>query len=103
MNKSALVLLAVVASIALVSSVPQAAPSPRARSSARTTASGSPSTYRPVLDRYCVSCHNEKLKAGELSLDTADLNNVPASAEVWEKVVRKLRSGMMPPQGVARP
>src|SRR5436309_14030328 len=88
--------------MALVSTAPQAA-SQQGASSARGGASASPSTYRPILNRYCVSCHNDRLKTGELSFDTTDLKNVPANAEVWEKVVRKLRSGLMPPQGVARP
>src|SRR5262245_43196873 len=58
---------------------------------------------RATLDRYCVSCHNARLKTAELALDAADLNAVPERADVWEKVVRKLRSGTMPPQGSRRP
>ncbi len=59
--------------------------------------------YRPMLDRYCVSCHNERLKTGDLALDKLDLAKVPDDAAIWEKVVRKMRNGMMPPQGLARP
>jgi len=59
--------------------------------------------YREVLDKYCVTCHNQRLKTGGLTLDNMDLANVPAQAEVWEKVVRKLRSGTMPPAGLPRP
>ncbi len=103
MTKSVMVLGAVGAWIAAVSSVPQAAPPQQAATAARGAVSAGPSTYRPVLDRYCVSCHNDKLKTGDLSFEGTDLNNVAANAEVWERVVRKLRSGMMPPQGVARP
>ena len=55
--------------------------------------------YRTVLDQNCVTCHNARLKTGGLSLDTLDLARVPADAEVWEKVVRKVRAGVMPPQG----
>ncbi len=69
---------------------------------AATAAFGDPS-YRPVLDKYCVTCHNQRLKTGGLALDTADLGKVPAQAEVWEKVIRKLRSGTMPPAGLPRP
>jgi hypothetical protein len=58
---------------------------------------------REILDKYCVTCHNQRLKTGGLTLDTVDLGRVPAQAEVWEKVVRKLRSGSMPPAGVPRP
>jgi mono/diheme cytochrome c family protein len=65
--------------------------------------SGSSSSPRPLLDRYCVSCHNQRLKTGGLALDTLDTANVGAGAEVWEKVVRKLRGGLMPPAGRPRP
>jgi hypothetical protein len=62
-----------------------------------------PAEYRALVDRYCVTCHSERLKAGGLTLEAADLAAVPAHAEVWEPVVRKLRAGMMPPAGVPRP
>ncbi len=58
---------------------------------------------RAVLDRYCVTCHNQKLKTAGLQLDKMDLAHVGEQAEAWEKVVRKLRAGMMPPQGLLRP
>jgi len=58
---------------------------------------------RAVIDQYCVSCHNQKAKTGNLALDVLDLNNVRRDAEVWEKVVRKLRAGMMPPANMRRP
>jgi hypothetical protein len=58
---------------------------------------------RPVLDRYCVSCHSERLKTGGLSLEGLDLAALPQNAETLEKVVRKLRSGAMPPAGRPRP
>lgn len=57
---------------------------------------------RAVLDRYCVRCHNQRAKNG-LPLDNLDLKQVGAKPEQWEKVVRKLRGGMMPPSGEARP
>jgi len=56
-----------------------------------------------LLDKYCVTCHNEKLKTGGLSLQGANLTDVPKGAETWEKVIRKLRVGAMPPQGMPRP
>src|SRR5215469_5295485 len=59
--------------------------------------------YRDVLDKYCVTCHNQKLQTGGLALDTIDVNNVPARAEVWEKVIKKLRGRLMPPPGMPRP
>jgi hypothetical protein len=61
------------------------------------------STPRALLDQYCVTCHNEKLKTAGLLLDKADPANVSLDPETWEKVVRKVRAGAMPPQGMPRP
>ena len=58
---------------------------------------------RAVLDQYCVTCHNEKIKTDNFSLQKEDINAVGDHPEVWEKVVRKLRAGMMPPPGMPRP
>ena len=58
---------------------------------------------RAVLDQYCVSCHNDKVKTAGLMLDKMDPARVSDDAAAWEKVVRKLRAGMMPPQGRPRP
>jgi hypothetical protein len=58
---------------------------------------------RSLLDKYCVTCHNEKLKTGGLALDKVDVNDVRGNAEVLEKVVRKLRTQQMPPDGMPRP
>ena len=62
-----------------------------------------PTTQRPLLDKYCVTCHSDKLKTGGLSLQSADLAKVPENAEIWEKVIRKVRVEAMPPQGMPRP
>jgi mono/diheme cytochrome c family protein len=61
------------------------------------------SQQRALLDRYCVTCHNEKLKTGGLMLDRADLAKLTANPDLWEKVVLKVRGGMMPPPGLPRP
>src|SRR5580704_4830365 len=58
---------------------------------------------RAMLDKYCVTCHNQRLKTGGLTLDTLNLEKVADNAETWEKVLRKLHGGMMPPQGMPRP
>ena len=58
---------------------------------------------RALLDQYCVTCHNQKLKTAGLMLNQADLARVGDHAELWEKVIRKLRAGMMPPLGLPRP
>jgi len=62
-----------------------------------------PSEQRALLNRYCVTCHNERLRTAGLTLDTADVDAVSEHAETWEKVVRKLRASAMPPQGMPRP
>ena len=61
------------------------------------------STERALLDQYCVTCHNDKLKTANFSLQKLDLTTVGDHPEVWEKVIRKLRAGLMPPPGVRRP
>src|SRR5215217_6026006 len=58
---------------------------------------------RGTIDKYCVTCHNQRLKTGNLALDAPELTNVAAHADVWEKVIRKVRAGMMPPAGLPRP
>ena len=58
---------------------------------------------RTLLDRYCVTCHNERLQTAGLALDQVDLGDLGASAPVLEKVVRKLRSGQMPPETARQP
>jgi hypothetical protein len=64
----------------------------------------SPATpQRAMLDKYCVTCHNQRLKTGGLTLDNLNLDKVGDNAETWEKVLRKLHGGMMPPQGMRRP
>jgi mono/diheme cytochrome c family protein len=60
-------------------------------------------SQRQFLDRYCVSCHNEKLKTGGLSLVQVDLSRPGAQPEVWEKVLRKLHTGVMPPAKMPQP
>jgi cytochrome c551/c552 len=64
---------------------------------------GSARAQTALIDQYCVTCHSEKLKTGGLSLQGANLADVPKGAETWEKVIRKLRVGAMPPQGMPRP
>ena len=61
------------------------------------------SSHRLVLDRYCVTCHNGRLKTAELTLDQIDVDHPGQHAEEWEKVVRKLRTGAMPPSNAPQP
>jgi len=76
-----------------------------AQGSAQANAESRPPSAGPraTIDQYCVTCHSERLKSGGLVLEKADLANVGPDAERWEKVVRKLRAGVMPPQGARRP
>lgn len=60
------------------------------------------SSPRAFIESYCSGCHNEKARTGGLSLEKMDLDNIPAGAETWEKVIRKLRAGAMPPQTVTK-
>ena len=55
------------------------------------------------VEAYCITCHNQKLKTGGLALEGLDVANPGPDAEVWEKVVVKLRAGLMPPAGMPRP
>jgi hypothetical protein len=88
--------LAVAAHSARLAASQQAAPAPLA---------SVVSPHRAVLNRYCVTCHNERLKTAGLRLDQIDVDTVSSdeAAAVLEKVVRKLRTGSMPPPGAPRP
>ncbi len=70
--------------------------------SAQTPAGPSP---RALLDRYCVTCHNDRLQTGGLTLDRTrvDADDPSRHPEVWERVIGKLRTGAMPPPGRPRP
>src|SRR5881409_3479753 len=63
----------------------------------------SAATQRALLDQYCVTCHNDRTKRANLTLEHLDLTTAGDHAELWEKVVRKLRAGVMPPPGMRRP
>jgi len=58
---------------------------------------------RKLIDRYCIGCHSVKDHAGGLTLEGADLAQVARDPRTWEKVIRELRAGMMPPPGEPRP
>ncbi len=56
-----------------------------------------------LVDTYCTECHNNDDWFGQLAFELVDRENVDADVELWEKVIRKMRSGMMPPPGSERP
>ena len=58
---------------------------------------------RALIDGYCVACHNQRVKTAGIAFDTADLRDISKDVDVWEKALRKLRGGMMPPPGARRP
>lgn len=74
-----------------------------AQSSAPTSAVPLVSSHRRMIDRYCVTCHNQRLVTAGLKLDEADVAKPGEGTEIWEKVVRKLRTGMMPPPNMPQP
>ena len=88
---------------------PAAGAAPQAETSAapavEASAAEGGAERRALLDRYCVTCHNDRLRTGGLTLDAdaVDVSDVAAHAEVWEQVVRKLRAGAMPPRPRPRP
>ena len=70
------------------------------------TAHPIPSSYEganAVVEEYCSSCHSERRRSGELVLEDFDISNAPENAAAAEKMIRKLRVGMMPPAGRPRP
>jgi hypothetical protein len=71
-----------------------------ALSGAQTSGAGNP---RAFLDTYCITCHNQKLRTAGLALDSLDISQAGAHAEVWERIIAKLRAGSMPPPGAPRP
>jgi mono/diheme cytochrome c family protein len=62
-----------------------------------------PVSFAPVVTRYCVGCHNERVRSGSLALDSLRWDDAGASAPVWEKIIQKLRNAEMPPPGRPRP
>src|SRR4030095_2442258 len=79
-----------------------ARPTPAPAGSPR--AGGSPvSPQKALIDQYCMGCHSDRVKSGGLALSQLNLDSVDQSAEIAEKVIRKLRGGLMPPAGAKRP
>jgi mono/diheme cytochrome c family protein len=73
------------------------------QTTAASAAASDSTSYRAIVDQYCVTCHNARLKTGDLVLEGLDLSHVDGETVIWEKVVRKLRAGVMPPQGARHP
>jgi mono/diheme cytochrome c family protein len=83
--------------------VRSAAPSADAQQAPATAAATAASAEATFLNQYCIGCHNQRAKVGGLALDILDVSRVGPASETWEKVVKKIRTGMMPPSGAKRP
>src|SRR5215472_9516815 len=70
---------------------------------AQTAATNAAAGHASTVTKYCATCHSDKLRTGGLTLESANLGNIPPQGELWEKVIRKLRTGAMPPAGAPRP
>ena len=76
---------------------------PAAATAPRTPGPPNAAAEKALIDQYCVVCHNDKAKRANLSLQNQDLTAIDKNPELWERVIRKLRAGMMPPPGMRRP
>jgi len=100
----ALAVLVLPASVAVLAAQAPKAPTAAAPKPAVSHASSAPvaASTNDTIQTYCVGCHNDRAKAGSLSLVGFDVAKAADHADVAEKVVRKLRTGMMPPRGASR-
>src|SRR5882672_3637280 len=80
-----------------------ASTAPKSSAPVPASSTASAAAQRALLDQYCVTCHNDKTKRANLTLEKLDLTTAGDKAELWEKVIRKLRAGVMPPPGMRRP
>jgi mono/diheme cytochrome c family protein len=99
----AVVLYLVVASDRWSEGQAQSARPAPAPASAQRSSAAPVTPQRLLLDQYCISCHNDRVRSGGLALSGLNLEAVDQSAEIAEKVIRKLRGGLMPPAGSKRP
>jgi uncharacterized protein DUF1592/uncharacterized protein DUF1588/uncharacterized protein DUF1587/uncharacterized protein DUF1585/uncharacterized protein DUF1595/cytochrome c len=83
----------IVAALSAAQSPSQAQPAPAAVVS----------PLKPIVDTYCITCHNQKSRTAGLSLEGVDAAHPAANPELWERVIEKLRAGAMPPPGMPRP
>jgi hypothetical protein len=99
-SKSASILVVVLLTLIVRSAAPSADAQQQPPPAAPAAAVSAEAAF---LNQYCIGCHNQRAKIGGLALDTLDISRVGPGAETWEKVVKKLRTGMMPPSGSRRP
>lgn len=70
---------------------------------ARSVSAMEVSAQRAFVNENCLGCHNDKAKTADISVAGLDFNNVSKDGAVWEKVLRKVRTGQMPPAGMPHP
>ena len=76
----------------------------RAAQQPQKAAAATPSSpQQALISQYCVTCHNQRAKTANVMFDTMEVTDVSQHPEIWERAVRKLRGGMMPPPGARRP
>ena len=95
--------LAVAFSVLLAGSISSLSGQSATPAAVQTASAPATQNQRTLLDKYCVTCHSDRLKTANLSLQGLDLAKVADHADVWEKVIRKLRAGVMPPPSLPRP
>jgi Protein of unknown function (DUF1592)/Protein of unknown function (DUF1588)/Protein of unknown function (DUF1585)/Protein of unknown function (DUF1587)/Protein of unknown function (DUF1595)/Cytochrome C oxidase, cbb3-type, subunit III len=86
-----------IATLALISTVRGSSQQPAQTNTVVSTSESA------LLNQYCIGCHNDRLKTAGIALSTADLSNVSANSDLWERVLRKVRARYMPPIGRPRP
>ncbi len=86
----------------LTGQAPKPAAAPKQAATAKAAPAGA-AAQKAVVDRYCVGCHNDKVKTAKLTLQNFDFAHIADHAETGELVIRKLRAGLMPPNGMPRP
>src|SRR5437762_1717205 len=89
--------------VAAIATVNGQSVAPRPARLVPSSAAASAIKQRALLDQYCVTCHNDRIKTSNFSLEKLDLATAGDHPEVWERVVRKLRAGVMPPPDIKRP
>jgi mono/diheme cytochrome c family protein len=97
-----LLCLVLVGHLRLEGQAPSAPPAP-VPATAQTSSATPADPHRALIDQYCIGCHSDRVRSGGLALSELNLGAVHQSAEIAEKVIRKLRGGLMPPAGARRP
>src|SRR5438132_963843 len=99
----------VIGSLAMLSLVIAICGQTAGQSAQSAAASDTAAAQRAIVAQYCSTCHSDKAKAAgmdsarKIDFDALDIAHVSRDAETWERIVRKLRAGMMPPSGMRRP